>query len=487
MKTPAGEQARGYSGLMVSAPIHFDDAWLAGKRVVVMGLGRFGGGIGVTRFLAARGARVLVTDLDGEARLSDSLASIADLVQAGEVTLRLSGHEHADFASADLIVANPAVPRPWDNAYLSAGLAAGVPITTEIALLTSRLPDRSRVVGITGTAGKSTTSAMTAMILAEAFGSQRVHFGGNIGGSLLDRVQTIRADDWVVLELSSAQLYWLNTDAGFAGQRGWSPGVGVLTNLAPNHLDWHRGMDDYAAAKRVLFAFQEASDGAVLPSAGDAAFWLKGGLGRVAGVDRWLAEEGERLSLLLPGEHNKRNAAAAMASANLLAGVDAERARHWLCGFGGLPHRLQAVALGEAAQKRGIRAFNDSKCTTPEGAALAIEAFAASGECGTDRVVLIAGGADKGVDLSPMAEAAARCAAAFTIGKTGEALAGLIERAGGSGKAVGTLEEAVREAVWAVGDGGVVLLSPGCASWDQFVNYQARGDAFAQLVREALG
>ncbi|MGP1345828.1 MAG: UDP-N-acetylmuramoyl-L-alanine--D-glutamate ligase [Phycisphaerales bacterium] len=469
--------------------IAITDAWLAGRRAVVMGLGRFGGGVGVTRFLASRGARVLVTDRGDERALRGALDEIGDLVRDGAVSLRLGEHRERDFTDADLVVANPAVPRAWEDAYLNAARAAGVPITTEIRLAFERLPDRSRVLGITGTAGKSTTSAMGAAILSGAFGAARVHLGGNIGGSLLGRIDGIGGDDFVVLELSSAQLHWLDAGAGGSEALGYapaglSPGVAVLTNFAPNHLDWHGSVEHYAASKRVIFAHQQAGDVALVPAIGERDRWVaQECVARVEGIAEAAREMGGALSLSVVGGHNRMNACAAIAACEALAGVERSKAIASVNAFRGLPHRLELVRVTAG----GIRCINDSKCTTPEGAALAVGAFEGAGECGAGRVVLVCGGAEKGVPLDPMVGAAASCGAVLTIGATGERLAELVRSAGGRAEHAGTLEAAMSRARAlrsVMAGGGVLLLSPGCASWDQFANYEQRGEAFARWCED---
>lgn len=226
---------------------------LAGKRVLVMGLGRFGGGVGVTRFLHQQGALVTVTDQLPPEKLKTSLDRLANLAN---IQFRLGEHREQDFATADLVVVNPAV-KPQANPYLAAATAAGVPLTSEIALLIDRLPNRRRTIGITGTAGKSTVTAMVGAILRAACGEQRVHVGGNLGGSLLMSLEKIRHDDWVVLELSSFMLDALRP-------MRWSPHIAVLTNLSPNHLDWHGSFEAYRAAKRVIFDYQSDEDFAVM-------------------------------------------------------------------------------------------------------------------------------------------------------------------------------------------------------------------------------
>ena len=422
---------------------------LNGKRVVVMGLGRFGGGAGATRWLVEQGADVLVTDLAGEAALGGALEAIGDLVSSGAVRLRLGEHNVSDFTDADMIIANPAVPRPWENRFLRSAEAAKVRLSTEVELLVRRLPSRDRVIGVTGTSGKSTTSAMIAHVLREA--GLGVRLGGNIGGSLLGELGSIGADEWVVLELSSAQLHWIN---------GWSPRVAVVTNLSPNHLDWHGTMMHYAASKRRLVAWQREGDAALL-GPGAEGWALRPGVRRLEAGDLGGA------ALRVPGAHNRANAGAALAVAEAM-GVEHGVAVATLEGFGGLAHRLELVG-----EHRGVRFYNDSKCTTPEACALAIGAF------GGVRVHVIVGGYDKGVDLSGLAEAARSCASVHAIGATGAAIAGML---GDAGVDRGTLGAAFEAAAAGAREGDVVLLSPGCASWDQFENYEQRGAAFREMV-----
>ncbi len=441
----------------------------SGKRVTVMGLGRFGGGLGVTRWLVGRGADVLLTDIEPADRLTDSIAKLQDLVDAGSVTLRLGEHNVSDFTTCDLVVANPAVPKPWDNRFLRAAQAAGVQVTTEIRLSVERLPNRDRTIGVTGSAGKSTTSAMIAHVLKGL--GEEIEFGGNIGGSLLER--EIDRDAWVVLELSSFQLYWLGAGVGYPEAAGWSPRVAVLTNVVPNHLDWHGGMEHYRACKLGIAAGQQAGD--VFVTVGHAE---ESGLGNRVSVGPADPRIDPHLSLRIPGVHNRLNARTAVRTLMEAMGrQDAEfvkRAAALVSDFPGLKHRL--CLIGEVGR---IRFYDDSKSTTPEATLLALDAFTEGGEA--HRVHLIAGGYDKGSDLTPIAKRAGSIAGLYCIGATGPALAGLAAGA----EAVfdcRTLEEAVRRARSRAKPGDVVLLSPGCASWDQFVNYEKRGELFAELV-----
>lgn len=453
-----------------------------------MGLGRFGGGVGVVRWLVKQGAEVLVTDLDSPEKLSDSIAAIDGLVRAGSVTLRLGGHEVCDFTDTDLVIANPAVPKPWDNAFLRAAAAARVPITTEIRLLIERLPAGERTIGITGSVGKSTTSAMIAHIL-RACGCE-VFFGGNIGGSLLPEVDRISPSAWVVLELSSAMLHWLAPGAGYPAAPGWSPHIAVVTNISQNHLDWHGDFAHYARSKgQILRTAPSGGRVAIHESVED---WARDTLresGNILNNISVFRDDGrtDLPALAVPGRHNRVNAAMAVLACS--AAVDAEAARRAAATFPGLPDRLQFLGEFSVPRRAGtpakIRAFNDSKSTTPESARLAIDAMEDDATIGARRVRLICGGYDKKIDLSPLAHAAARCAAAYTIGATGAGLADAINASDGRATHRGTIDSAVAAALEEAASGDVILLSPGCASWDQFTNYEERGRRFAELLAGA--
>lgn len=424
--------------------------------MTVMGLGRFGGGLGVARWLHAHGARVLVTDLADANALAGPLAQLPPGVRT-----RLGGHDRRDFVDSDLVVASPAVARPWEHPCLLAAADAGVPITTEIGLLVATLPDRTRVIGITGTAGKSTTSAMAARAIGAA--GQRVHLGGNIGGSLLEA--DIGPGDFVVLELSSFMLHWL-------GQRRWSPGTAVLTNLSPNHLDWHGTMEHYEQSKRHIAQHQRPGDLLMGDRWPELVFAT-----RVVPCD-------DLPPLALPGGHNRANAAMALAAAAATLerhGIarDQGAMADAVAGFAGLPHRLQRVA-----EHAGVTFYNDSKCTTPQAVVLAVDAIA--DRTPRERIHLIAGGADKGVDLSAIAELSRTVAHVHTIGATGPHLVEMAHALGGRATHHGTLEPAFHAAADACPPGGAVLLSPGCASWDQFPNYEARGALFVDCVHRRI-
>lgn len=350
------------------------DGW-RGKRVTVMGLGRFGGGVGVTRWLARQGARVLVTDQAPAEALRSSLAAIGGL----DVALRLGEHDERDFRDTDAVVVNPAIPDR--SPFVQAALAAGVPITTEINLFVERCP--ARCVGVTGSVGKSTVTAMIGAAL-EALPGGRTWVGGNLGDSLLPSLESIRASDVVVLELSSFQLHRTPLVR-------WSPHIAVITNVTPNHLDWHGTFAAYVADKLNIVRFQEPGrDWAVVHDSPDLRRRFDELFGDNAGLYRYRLDgetpvaaaqttsavehddvrlRWEGLALAVPGRHNRENAAAALAVAHLL-GVEREAALAALARFEGLPHRLKRVG-----ERGGVTYVDDSKSTTPEAALTAIDAI----------------------------------------------------------------------------------------------------------------
>ena len=444
-----------------------------------MGLGSFGGGLGVVKFLAARGARVTVTDARPAEKLSESLD---ELQSVAAVELKLGGHNADDFRRADLIVVNPAIPR--DHPCLDVARLAGVPLTSEMNLFWQW--NRAPVVAVTGSNGKSTTTALTHSILSRT--GRRCWLGGNIGVSLLPRVEEIGEQDIVVLELSSFQLADLD-------RLQVSPAVSVITNFSPNHLDWHGTLDHYRRSKQTMLRWQNASNVAILngddadvsawPVHGERLlFGLRDGVGNgvfaEAGDARVRLDGGSELLplsrwLKLPGRHNLANALAATCAA-MRFGADAAAVRQGLENYEPLPHRLQWV--GEVD---GRTFYNDSLATTPESAEVALEAFQSP-------IVLMAGGYDKKVDLSRMAFAIARRAKAVALmGQTAARLRELVTGDNSTRCQVSEELFSFREACeWAVAHsepGDVILLSPGCASYDWFRNFADRGAQFTAFVK----
>lgn len=429
---------------------------LAGKRVTVVGLGRFGGGLGAARWLCGQGARVTVSDTAGADELAESIGQLDGF----DVDIHLGPHRREDFLQAQLLVVNPAVPP--DMPLLAEARGAGVAETTEINLFLQHC--RAPIAAVTGSVGKSTTAAMAAQILAGAF---TTHLGGNIGRSLLEDLPRITSDHVVVLELSSFQLER-------TALVGISPHVAVVTNLSPNHLDRHGTMEAYGAAKKNIFAFQSADDVLVLNAADRVvASWEGEAHGRAELFD----PAGEPFELSVPGRHNQANAQAAWAAARQF-GVGREAAAPALREFEGLPHRLQFVA-----ERDGVRYYNDSKSTLPQGAIAALETFE------TRRSVIIVGGYDKGVAFDELgAVLAERAKCVIAMGATQDRIIDALEgRRTGEAPAVhraADLASAVDIAGRQARRGEVVLLSPACASFDMFTNYEQRGEMFTQLVRQ---
>jgi len=439
---------------------------LTGAPVVVMGLGRFGGGIGVARWLVAQGAKVTVTDLAPADALANSVRQLADL----SVRLRLGGHELADLDDCRLLVVSPAVPKER-SAFVQEAISRGIKITSEMNLFVQRCPAR-QIVGITGSAGKSTTTAMIGAILQAAAQTRRgprVWVGGNIGRSLLSDLDAMRPGDVVVLELSSFQLEDL-------GAIAWSPPISVITNLQPNHLDRHGTLDAYADAKLNIVRFQ-SSDGTVFVHANETDLAKRvADAGAADRLRRYVFDKAFMGSLQVPGRHNQDNAAAAIAVAQGL-GVSDELIRNGLASFTGLPHRLEFVA-----KRSGVRYYNDSKSTTPTSAMLAVEAFDAP-------VIVLLGGRDKGMSFDGLTKMLAqRAKGVVCFGEVGEKLFADVRQHLGDGAAtrverVSSFEEAVAQANQLSDPGDVVVLSPACTSYDMFANYEQRGETFCELVR----
>ncbi|MDR1611233.1 MAG: UDP-N-acetylmuramoyl-L-alanine--D-glutamate ligase [Planctomycetota bacterium] len=461
------------------------------RRVTVMGLGLFGGGVGAACYFSDLGARLVVTDLAPAEKLGASLARL----EGRDIEFRLGGHRMRDFTGTDLVVANQVV-RP-DNRYLAAARANGIPVLTEtgIALALNRSP----WAAVTGSAGKSTTAALLAAMLVRH--DPNTMFGGNIGGDLITRIETQPAASPVVVELSSFQLIHIG-HALLAGDIA-PPAAAAVTNLSPNHLDWHLDAEEYYQCKRKLILAQRPGGAAVL-NVDDPllAGWAREAPGRVIrcaladpGGDDACFVDGGRIALRLSGSaaaeiplgilrprgrHNIVNAVQATAAAFAVTG-DAKPVADGLAAFPGLPHRMET-----AATAAGRTFVNDSKCTTPEAAILALEAV-------EEAKVLIAGGYDKRAPFDELGRAVQKRAHGLVlIG----AAAGRLRRAvldaeadrdPGLGKlgiidAGGDFGKAVREAFRLCPVGGVVLLSPACASWDMFRNYEERGEKFRALA-----
>lgn len=457
---------------------------LQGRKVTVMGLGVFGGGAGVARFLVEQGARVTVTDLRKAEDLSKGMVAIQDL----PLSLVLGEHRPEDFTQADLIVVNPAVPS--DSPYLRLASDSGVPLESEINMTLMFLGTR-RVVGVTGSNGKTTTSHLLYRMVKAA--GETAWLGGNVGGSLLPHLSRIKSNDVVVLELSSFQLER-------AGSKGLGPNVGVVTNITPNHLDRHKTFSAYLAAKAQIFV---NARGAVLnaedPVSAEKFGSLKIPTLRYSSkreleegyfirdrhiVERMNHDEKEIISLeevRLPGVFNLENIMAALAGTRLILECPAlpSEVCETAASFQGVPHRLE-----EVARKKGTVYINDSIATTPESCLAALDAVEGT-------IHLIAGGYDKSLPLERLAEGILhRAGSVLLIGDTADKLAEAISRAARKTGITpprvekwSILEKAVLRAARIAGPGSTVLLSPGFASYDQFQNFEERGECFRRYIK----
>jgi len=467
--------------------------------VLVMGLGRFGGGVDVAKFAANAGSKVIITDIADAEQLSDSLKQLEEFP---DIEYHLGSHDPADFEQADIIIVNPAIAA--DNEFLKIAAENNKFITSAINIFFELCP--ATIIGITGANGKSTTAALTAHLLRSAkqitnyqlpiTNYENVWLSGNISNEpLLGGIGQIGADDLVVLELSSFQLEQL-------AQIRKAPRVALLTNLTPNHLDRHGTFADYREAKENIFSFQELDVNCPAVSLFNAedkfgAEWFekyKGQSGRIC--IKFSADDVSQDIcdvFPLPGRANLSNLAAAIAVAGYF-GVEDKTIKKCLPEFKALPHRLELVA-----QIDGVCWYNDSNATTPESAIAALESF-------EQPKIIIAGGYDKNLSFDELGKRIVQKAkAAILIGQTAKKIASSIHSANMSLRAkrsnlksrntryeirntkiefVNSLAEAVDLARRLAVSGDVVLLSPGCASYDMFDNFRERGREFVKLVQK---
>jgi UDP-N-acetylmuramoylalanine--D-glutamate ligase len=415
-----------------------DGSELAGRRVLVVGLAR--SGMAAAEVLVGRGAAVLGFDRD-ESLDAGRLPELGVEVHRGREEERL-------LQGIDLVVKSPGVP--GETLLVTRARERGVPVWSEIELGARLLPNP--ILGVTGTNGKTTTSELLGAVFRAA--GRPVEVVGNVGRPLTSLVGKVADDTWFVCELSSFQLEDTHT---------LQPRVGVLLNLEPDHLDRHGTFEAYGDAKLRMFARQTAEDVAVLPRAfGD----VPGEAARVefSGDDVLPAEPA------IPGSHNRENAAAAAAAARA-AGIDDAAIGEALRTFEGVPHRIELVR-----ERDGVRYVNDSKGTNVAAALRALASFP------DDRLHVILGGLGKHEPYGPLAHAFKAGDLAYVIGESADEIARALSSVGVPVERAGTLEVALAEAAAAAVPGDVVLLSPACASFDQFRDFEARGDAFRQLV-----
>jgi UDP-N-acetylmuramoylalanine--D-glutamate ligase len=450
---------------------------LKGKKVLVVGLGK--SGLAAALFLRHRGAQVTVSD----ARSAEALAKdIPALLDEG-IMVETGGHGLLTFRRQDLIVVSPGVP--LNTPELAQVKSFGLPVIGELELAARFL--KGRTLAITGSNGKTTTTALVGEILQKA--GKPTLVGGNIGVPVVELIDQSTDETWSVLEVSSFQL---------ESTERFHPRIAVILNITPDHLDRHGSFENYALAKERIFAAQDESDVVVLNadnaraaqaavrSVGKVYFfsiehsvmqgaWVEDGLLVYrAGKDEPLEKIMPLSGVPLQGAHNVENVLAAVC-ASRLAGVSAEQIRSGVEAFKAVEHRLEFVAKVD-----GVDFYNDSKATNVDATAKAVASFSTG-------IHLILGGKDKDSDYTQLAELLrTRVRAIYTIGsaaaKIESQLRGVV-----SIHSCQTLEKAVSAAASAARPGEVVLLAPACSSFDQFENYEQRGRAFKELVNERQG
>lgn len=445
------------------------------KRVAVIGAARTGAA--VVRALVPRGAAVHVFDAKPEAELADTAALLRSL--GAKATF--GANEGPELHSADIVVPSPGVRK--DHPTLRAAERRGQTIWSEpeVAWRISEAP----ILAITGTNGKTTTTALLGALLSDAGNDARV--GGNIapGRPLIEIASDAPESAYLVAEISSFQLEWV---------AGFRPLIGIYTNLSPDHLNHHGTMEEYAAMKARIFESQSADDHAVVNAdnpatiaaahTGNGTIWT---FSRRHPVDRGAFTRGGEIvfrdgyhehpvgriaDVLLPGLHNLENALAALISGKIL-GLSADNIMHTLTRFRGVEHRMEAVA-----EIGGVQWVNNSMCTNPEALESSLAAYGKP-------VIAIVGGINKELDYSGVGGALAKYGAAvLTIGALGPELAETARRAGAEQvENRGTLESAVAAAARIARPGDIVMLTPGCASMDQFHDFEDRGNQFKSLVK----
>jgi UDP-N-acetylmuramoylalanine--D-glutamate ligase len=414
---------------------------LAGARVLVVGLARSG----VAAAEALRAAGATVRGFDHNPGLG-----VGRLGELG-VEVHLGSEEETLLKEIDLVVKSPGVP--GETLLVRTARERGISVWSEIELGARLLPNP--LVGVTGTNGKTTTSELLGAVFRSA--GRPVEVAGNVGRPLTSLVGAVSDDTWIVCELSSFQLEDVEL---------LKPRVGVFLNLEPDHLDRHGTFDAYADTKLRMFERQSSDDAAVVPR-GFRAVPGEGRRVEFSASDELPAEP------LVPGPHNRENAAAATAAARA-AGIDDAAIADALRTFEGVPHRIELVR-----ELRGVRYVNDSKGTNVAATLRALASFPDA------RRLVILGGRGKQESYAPLGSALTLQDSAYLVGDAADEIAGALSAAGIPYRQSGTLATAVEQASADAEAGDVVLLSPACASFDQFTDFEERGDRFRALV-EAL-
>ena len=445
---------------------------LKGKRVLVVGLGKTG--VALAGFLAGRGAEVIISDKKPESELKEN----CDALKGMRVTFDVGRHNADILSQVDMIIPSPGVP-PF-NELLTGGVERGIPIISEIELAFSYL--KEPVIAITGTNGKTTTTKLLGEILKKW--GKKIFVGGNIGNPLIEYVDGGERADYLVVEVSSFQLQWV---------KQFHPSVAVLLNTSSDHLDYHANFEAYVSMKERIFANQAPGDLAIFNAddaiAGEVSKKIRGdilyfsssqklerGIFIDNGVLRYrnsggMEEEYPVGKVKLKGIHNLENVMAAVI-ASRRCGCPQKVIVEALETFKGMPHRMEFVR-----SRGGVEIYNDSKGTNVDAVKRALESFSGS-------VILLMGGRDKGGDYGILAGLIGEKVKKLVLfGEAREKIRSFLGKVVDMGSAE-NLKGAMEEACKSSSPGDVILLSPGCSSFDEFANYRERGNYFKEMARE---
>ena len=427
------------------------------KKVLIMGLGLHGGGVGVAKFFCNQKANVLVTDLKTKEQLKESLQKLKGL----KIKCALGGHKETDFLSADLIIKNPDVP--LSSPYLEIARKNKIPVETDVSLFFKM--SNAFVIGITGTKGKSTTASLIYHILKQKY--KRTFLAGNIGVSPLELLPKIKKSDKVVLELSSFELEGLSQ----------SPDIAVITNILPDHLNRYANMAEYVESKKIIFKYQKRGDVLVLNS-DDLIVkeFAKESNSKIVFFSLDNKPKNIKLnSFKLLGEHNLSNLLASIKVAKLM-NVSPKIIEKSLKSFKGVPSRQEFVK-----EINGVKYFNDTTATMPDASIMAINVF--SDNFPNSRLILICGGQNKGLNYNKLTDAIKEKVNILIMlpGTASDKIKeGLFEY--NKLYEVSLMKEAVKKAKELSKRGDVVILSPGAASFNLFKNEFDRGRQFVEAV-----
>lgn len=431
------------------------------KKITLMGLGLLGRGINVARFLAENGADLIITDLKNRAELAPALAELKDF----QIKYVLGKHQLGDFKNRDMVIKAAGVP--LDSLFIKEAISHGIPVEMDASLFAKLSP--AKLIGITGTRGKSTVTKMIYHGLKNHYSAGNIYLGGNIKGkATLPLLNRAESGDWAVLELDSWQLQ------GF-GDSKISPQISIFTNFLPDHLNYYQNdMKRYFKDKANIFKYQNENDYLILTKQAQQEIEkrysreIKSNLILAGGLPKdW------QLNIL--GEHNRINAALAKQVLELM-GLDREMIKETIENYSGEPGRLEFIR-----EVRGVRYYNDTNATTPEACMAALDAL--NGDKG---IVLIAGGADKGLEFNGLIQKIKTRVKALVLirGSATEKILQLIPKSGFCPiKLAADMEEAVQQANQYVQKGEIALLSPAAASFGVFKNEYDRGEQFVKEVK----